>query len=100
MPLGMAGQANQSQNDSRRGRIFPGEPRRISASQKTSISQQGQGDRQMVTFLPKPNAVPATEAAEESRFDRIRRIAGDRHKKSDAGTIRPDPPKAGDKRPM
>ena len=54
----------------------------------------------MIAFVQKPSAVPATETAEESRFDRIRRIAADKHKKSDAGTIRPDPPKAGDKRPM
>ena len=54
----------------------------------------------MITFVPKPNAVPATEAAEESRFDRIRRIAADKHRKADAGTIRRDPQKTGDKRPM
>jgi hypothetical protein len=54
----------------------------------------------MIAFIQKPSAVPATEAAEENRFDRIRRIAADKHKKSDAGTIRRDPPKTGDKRPM
>lgn len=54
----------------------------------------------MITFVPKPNAVPATEAVEESRFDRIRRLAADKHRKTDAGTIRRDPQKAGDKRPM
>lgn len=54
----------------------------------------------MITFAPKPNGVPAVKPAEESRFDRIRRIAADKHKQTDAGTIRRDPQKAGDKRPM
>ena len=54
----------------------------------------------MINFAPKPNAVPATKPAEESRFDRIRRLAADKHRKADAGTIRLDPQKAGDKRPM
>lgn len=54
----------------------------------------------MITFVPKPNAVPTTEAVEESRFDRIRRLAADKHRKTDAGTIRRDPQKTGDKRPM
>jgi hypothetical protein len=54
----------------------------------------------MITFVPKPNSVPATEPAEESRFDRIRRLAAEKHRKADAGTIRRDPQKAGDKRPM
>ncbi|BCG96030.1 hypothetical protein [Mesorhizobium sp. 131-2-1] len=54
----------------------------------------------MITFVPKPSAMPASEPAEESRFDRIRRLAAEKHKKSDPGTIRRDPPKTGDKRPM
>jgi hypothetical protein len=54
----------------------------------------------MITFVPKPNAVPATEAATESRFDRIRRLAAEKHKTADAGTIRSNPQKIGDKRPM
>ena len=54
----------------------------------------------MINFAPKPNAVPSTKPAEESRFDRIRRIAADKHKLTDAGTIRREPPKTGDKRPM
>lgn len=53
----------------------------------------------MITFAPKPNGVPS-KPAEESRFDRIRRIAADKHKLTDAGTIRREPPKTGDKRPM
>ena len=53
----------------------------------------------MITFAPKPNGVPA-KPAEESRFDRIRRIAADKHRLTDAGTIRREPPKTGDKRPM
>ena len=54
----------------------------------------------MINFAPKPNAVPAAKPAEESRFDRIRRIAADKHRLTDAGTIRREPPKTGDKRPM
>lgn len=54
----------------------------------------------MINFAPKPNAVLATKPAEESRFDRIRRLAADKHRQTDAGTIRREPPKAGDKRPM
>lgn len=54
----------------------------------------------MITFVPKPNGVTVTKPAEESRFDRIRRIAADKHRKADTGTIRRDPQKAGDKRPM
>lgn len=54
----------------------------------------------MITFVPKPNAVPATKPAEESRFDRIRRLAADKHRQADAGPIRREPPKNGDKRPM
>jgi hypothetical protein len=70
------------------------------ASSPAEPCQQGQGDQSMIAFVQKPSAAPATEAAEESRFDRIRRIAADKHKKPDAGTIGRDPPKAGDKRPM
>ncbi|MER9405967.1 hypothetical protein NKI36_18220 [Mesorhizobium caraganae] len=54
----------------------------------------------MINFAPKPNAVPATKPAEESRFDRIRRLAADKHRQTDAGTIRRELPKTGDKRPM
>ena len=54
----------------------------------------------MITFVPKPNGVPAVKPDEESRFDRIRRIAADKHRQTDTGTIRRDPQKAGDKRPM
>lgn len=54
----------------------------------------------MIAFVPKPNTVAKTKAAEESRFDRIRRLVADKHRKSDTGTIRRDPQKPGDKRPM
>ncbi|WP_217576082.1 hypothetical protein [Mesorhizobium sp. GbtcB19] len=54
----------------------------------------------MITFAPKPNAAPATEAAEENRFDRIRRLAAEKHRKADAGTTCQDAQKAKDKRPM
>ncbi|WP_198021626.1 hypothetical protein [Mesorhizobium sp. WSM3224] len=54
----------------------------------------------MITFAPKPIAAPTTEAAEENRFDRIRRLAAEKHRKADAETVREDPQKVGDKRPM
>jgi hypothetical protein len=54
----------------------------------------------MTAFVPKPNSVAKTKTAEESRFDRIRRLAADKHGKADAGTVRRDPRKGGDKRPM
>ena len=54
----------------------------------------------MITFARKPETVVTTEKTEESRFDRIRRIAADKHRQTDTGTIRRDPQKAGDKRPM
>jgi hypothetical protein len=54
----------------------------------------------MITFAPKPNAAPVTEAAEESRFDRIRRLAAEKHRQAGAGATRQDPQKDGDKRPM
>ena len=54
----------------------------------------------MIAFVPKPSAAAKIKVAEESRFDRIRRLAADKHRKADAGTIRRDPQKAGDKRPM
>jgi nucleoside 2-deoxyribosyltransferase len=54
----------------------------------------------MITFAPKPNAAPATEATEENRFDRIRRLAAEKHRKADAVIACEDPQKAGDKRPM
>ncbi|MER8388024.1 hypothetical protein NKH14_21365 [Mesorhizobium sp. M1380] len=53
----------------------------------------------MIAFVPKPNAATKTKDAEESRFDRIRRLA-DKHRKADAGTIGRDPKKIADKRPM
>ncbi len=56
----------------------------------------------MITFVPKPSAVSVSEPAEESRFDRIRRLAAEKHQKANAGnagTIGPNPQKAGDKRP-
>ncbi|WP_167391645.1 hypothetical protein [Mesorhizobium temperatum] len=53
----------------------------------------------MIAFVPKPNAAAKTKVAEESRFDRIRRLA-DKHRKSEVGTIRRDPQKTRDKRPM
>jgi len=52
----------------------------------------------MITFVPKPNGVPAVKPDEESRFDRIRRIAADKHKKSDSDTAAPS--KSEPKRPM
>ncbi|UVK51479.1 hypothetical protein DBIPINDM_004752 [Mesorhizobium sp. AR02] len=52
----------------------------------------------MITFVQKPETVVTTEKTEESRFDRIRRIAADKHKKSDSDTA--TPPKSEPKRPM
>jgi hypothetical protein len=52
----------------------------------------------MIAFVPKPNAAAKTKVAEESRFDRIRRLA-DTHRKTDAGTIRRNPQRIADKRP-
>ncbi|MBZ9998008.1 hypothetical protein [Mesorhizobium sp. BH1-1-4] len=52
----------------------------------------------MIVFARKPETVVTTETTEESRFDRIRRIAADKHKKSDFDTAAP--PKAEPKRPM
>ena len=52
----------------------------------------------MITFVQKPETVVTTEITEESRFDRIRRIAADKHKKSDSDTAAP--PKSEPKRPM
>jgi hypothetical protein len=52
----------------------------------------------MIAFAQKPQTVVTTEAAEESRFDRIRRIAADKHKHSDAETAAPQ--KGEPKRPM
>ncbi|MBB6412523.1 hypothetical protein [Mesorhizobium sangaii] len=52
----------------------------------------------MITFVQKPETVVTTEATEESRFDRIRRIAADKHKKSDSDTAAPS--KSEPKRPM
>ncbi|MER9952660.1 hypothetical protein [Mesorhizobium sp. M0047] len=52
----------------------------------------------MITFVRKPETVVTTENTEESRFDRIRRIAADKHKKSDFNTATPS--KSEPKRPM
>ncbi|MFD2054542.1 hypothetical protein ACFSQT_16040 [Mesorhizobium calcicola] len=52
----------------------------------------------MITFVQKPETVVTTEITEESRFDRIRRIAADKHKKSDSDTATPS--KSEPKRPM
>jgi hypothetical protein len=52
----------------------------------------------MITFARKPETVVTTEKTEESRFDRIRRIAADKHKKSDSDTA--TPAKSEPKRPM
>jgi hypothetical protein len=91
-PEVFARHAGRAKPEQRAPGLFPGAPR-------ISSSQQRQGDRQMITFVPKPNGVPA-KPAEESRFDRIRRIAADKHRRTDAGTIRREPPKTGGKRPM
>ena len=56
------------------------------------------GDRSMIVFAQKPQTVVTTETTEESRFDRIRRIAADKHKKSDSDTATPQ--KGEPKRPM
>ncbi|BAB49410.1 MULTISPECIES: hypothetical protein [Mesorhizobium] len=52
----------------------------------------------MIVFAQKPQTVVTTETTEESRFDRIRRIAADKHKKSDSDTAAPQ--KGEPKRPM
>ncbi|MBZ9676367.1 hypothetical protein [Mesorhizobium sp. ES1-1] len=52
----------------------------------------------MITFARKPQTVVSTEATAESRFDRIRRIAADKHKKSDSDLATPQ--KGEPKRPM
>lgn len=44
----------------------------------------------MITFVPKIKTVPKIEATKENRFDSIRRIAAEKHKKSDADTARND----------
>ncbi|MER8957844.1 hypothetical protein [Mesorhizobium sp. M0701] len=53
----------------------------------------------MIAFVPKPKAAAKTKVAEESRFDRIRRLA-DKHRKADAGMVGRDPKKIADKPPM
>ncbi|MER8780947.1 hypothetical protein NKH60_06730 [Mesorhizobium sp. M1006] len=53
----------------------------------------------MIAFVPKPKAAAKIEVAEESRFDRIRRLA-DKHRKANAGMIGRHPKKIADKRPM
>jgi hypothetical protein len=54
----------------------------------------------MTALVPKPDAAAKTKVAEESRFDRIRRLAADKHRKAGAGTIGRDPKKIVDKRTM
>ncbi|WP_287205774.1 hypothetical protein [Mesorhizobium sp.] len=54
----------------------------------------------MTALVPKPDAAATTKVAEESRFDRIRRLAADKHRKADVGTISRDPKKIADKRTM
>lgn len=54
----------------------------------------------MITFSQKTNILPETEAAGENRFDRIRKLAAEKHKKSDADTVRNDQQDAEDKRPI
>lgn len=53
----------------------------------------------MIAFVPKPNAVAKIKAVEESPFDRIRRLAADKHRQAGAGTIRRDPKKTVDSAP-
>jgi hypothetical protein len=42
----------------------------------------------MITFVPKTNAPPAPEETEENRFERIRKVAAERHRKSDTDGTR------------
>ncbi len=45
----------------------------------------------MITFAPKTNVPPVLEETEENRFERIRKEAAERHRKSDTdGTRRRD----------
>ncbi|MDN5925456.1 MAG: hypothetical protein L0I29_00055 [Hyphomicrobiales bacterium] len=52
----------------------------------------------MITFVQKKNILPETEVARENRFDRIRNLAAEKHKKSDANTARNDWQDVEDKR--
>jgi hypothetical protein len=53
----------------------------------------------MITFVPKTDAKPAPEETEENRFERIRKEAAERHRKSDTdGTRRRDRQTAKDNR--
>jgi hypothetical protein len=54
----------------------------------------------MITFVQKTNILPETEAAGENRFDRIRKLAAEKHKKSDADTARNNRQDVEDKRPI
>jgi hypothetical protein len=59
-----------------------------------------QGAQRMITFVQKANILPETKAAGENRFDRIRKLAAEKHKKSDADTARNDRQDVEDKRPI
>jgi hypothetical protein len=59
-----------------------------------------QGAQRMITFVPKIKTIPKVEVTEENRFDSIRRIAAEKHKKSDADTARNDRQDTEDKRPI
>ncbi|MHA6646156.1 hypothetical protein [Mesorhizobium sp. A623] len=54
----------------------------------------------MITFAQKTNILPETEAAGENRFDRVRKLAAEKHKKSDASTACDDRQDVEDKRPI
>jgi hypothetical protein len=47
-----------------------------------------QGARRMITFVPKTDVLPALKETEENRFERIRKIAAERHRKSDTDGTR------------
>ena len=42
----------------------------------------------MITFVPKTDVPPALEETEENRFERIRKAAAERHRKSDTDGTR------------
>ncbi len=42
----------------------------------------------MITFEPKTDVAPALEETEENRFERIRKAAAERHRKSDTDGTR------------
>lgn len=54
----------------------------------------------MITFTQKIKTVSKIEATEENRFDSIRRIAAEKHRKSDADTTRNGYPDTEDKHPI